>query len=374
MREINISAVIAAKRREKGITQDELAEYIGVTKASVSKWETAQSYPDITLLPRLASYFHISIDELIGYLPQMPHDDITKTYNRLSHDFSCKPFDAVYAECQAIIKKYYACFPLLQQMAVLLINHYMLPQEKEKQEETLNTIISLCEHIKTECHDIWLAKQANSIEALSYLVLQKPLDVLELLDGTLQPISGDEVILSNAYQMKGNTDKAKAVLQVSIYQYVITLLGLAPSYLMLHTEDKRKAEMILERYLAISKAFEIEKLRPDLLVQLYYVAALVYAGQKESEKTLEMLMAYTLTCTADSFFIRIQEGFHADDFFDSIGEWFEKFDIYKKLPRDKKLVKEDILKVIRDNPSFVFLVEDPKYQKIIKTLEGSLNQ
>lgn len=52
-------------RKEKGITQDELANYIGVSKASVSKWETGQSYPDIAFLPQLAAYFNISVDELI---------------------------------------------------------------------------------------------------------------------------------------------------------------------------------------------------------------------------------------------------------------------------------------------------------------------
>ena len=44
-------------RKEKGYTQEQLAEYIGVTKASVSKWETGQSYPDVTLLPPLAAFF-----------------------------------------------------------------------------------------------------------------------------------------------------------------------------------------------------------------------------------------------------------------------------------------------------------------------------
>ena len=55
MKEINIAKVLTDKRKEKGITQEQLAEYIGVTKASVSKWETAQSYPDVTLLPPLAA-------------------------------------------------------------------------------------------------------------------------------------------------------------------------------------------------------------------------------------------------------------------------------------------------------------------------------
>lgn len=100
MREISIAKAISANRKEKGITQDKLAEYVGVSKASVSKWETAQSYPDITLLPQLATYFNISIDELIGYLPQMTKKDIKKTYQRLAEDFSNKPFDDVVDQCR----------------------------------------------------------------------------------------------------------------------------------------------------------------------------------------------------------------------------------------------------------------------------------
>ena len=80
MKEINIHKIIADKRKEKGITQEELAAYIGITKASVSKWETGQSYPDITFLPLLASYFNISIDELISYTPQMEQEDIKNLY------------------------------------------------------------------------------------------------------------------------------------------------------------------------------------------------------------------------------------------------------------------------------------------------------
>ena len=76
MKEINIAGAITRKRKEKGITQEELACYIGVSKASVSKWETGQSYPDIVFLPQLASYFNISLDELMGYQPQMTDEEI----------------------------------------------------------------------------------------------------------------------------------------------------------------------------------------------------------------------------------------------------------------------------------------------------------
>ena len=76
MKEINIAKVLVKKRKEKGITQDELANYIGVSKASVSKWETEQSYPDVTFLPQLAAYFNISIDELMDYKPQMAKEEV----------------------------------------------------------------------------------------------------------------------------------------------------------------------------------------------------------------------------------------------------------------------------------------------------------
>lgn len=78
MRGLNIGKCIVHKRKEKGITQEQLANYIGVSKASVSKWESGSSYPDIVLLPELATYFNISVDELLGYSPQLTKEDIKK--------------------------------------------------------------------------------------------------------------------------------------------------------------------------------------------------------------------------------------------------------------------------------------------------------
>ena len=59
--------MIKTKRKERDFTQEELANILGVTKAAVSKWETSESYPDITMLPQIAQLFHITMDELFGY-------------------------------------------------------------------------------------------------------------------------------------------------------------------------------------------------------------------------------------------------------------------------------------------------------------------
>jgi len=62
---MNIGANIAALRKEKGITQEALAEFVGVTGQAVSKWESGGS-PDTPLLPVIAEYFGVSIDRLFG--------------------------------------------------------------------------------------------------------------------------------------------------------------------------------------------------------------------------------------------------------------------------------------------------------------------
>ena len=91
MKELKIGEKIIECRRQQGITQDDLAQYMGVSKASVSKWETSTSYPDITLLPRIASYFSITVDELLGYEPQMSKRQIRSSIQQLSQNFLSEP-------------------------------------------------------------------------------------------------------------------------------------------------------------------------------------------------------------------------------------------------------------------------------------------
>lgn len=63
----NIARNIQNIRRQKGLTQDMLAESLGVTFQAVSKWENEQNCPDISLLPQIAKVFSVSIDELFGF-------------------------------------------------------------------------------------------------------------------------------------------------------------------------------------------------------------------------------------------------------------------------------------------------------------------
>ena len=56
---------ISQLRKEKGLTQKQLADAIGVTDKAVSRWETAKNYPDIELLEQIAHFFDVTVSELL---------------------------------------------------------------------------------------------------------------------------------------------------------------------------------------------------------------------------------------------------------------------------------------------------------------------
>ena len=64
--EFSLGKQIVFYRKELGLTQENLANKLGVSNQAVSKWETDQSCPDIQLLPRLADLFGITMDTLFG--------------------------------------------------------------------------------------------------------------------------------------------------------------------------------------------------------------------------------------------------------------------------------------------------------------------
>ena len=94
-------------RRERELTQEEVASHLGVSFQAVSKWERNEGYPDITLLPSLANYFHVSVDALIGM------EDVASAAQR--DDFNRRWEEnraaGLHAENVALMKEALAIFP-----------------------------------------------------------------------------------------------------------------------------------------------------------------------------------------------------------------------------------------------------------------------
>ena len=82
-----IAEIIRNKRREKNVTQDELAQALGVTFQSVSRWENGVAYPDIELIPKIALYFEITTDELLGANEEARKEAQEKRWHEVFNSF-----------------------------------------------------------------------------------------------------------------------------------------------------------------------------------------------------------------------------------------------------------------------------------------------
>jgi len=81
--ELNLGTAIRRLRTERGMTQEELAAYAGVSFQAVSKWETGTTTPDIALLPKLAVFFGVRIDDLFGITDK---DELERVDFLLEHE------------------------------------------------------------------------------------------------------------------------------------------------------------------------------------------------------------------------------------------------------------------------------------------------
>ncbi len=82
-------------RKDKNITQEQLAGYLGVSSQAVSRWECGTACPDISLLPQLADFFEITVDELLGVDEQEKHREIdaivSETSDQIDHNITEEP-------------------------------------------------------------------------------------------------------------------------------------------------------------------------------------------------------------------------------------------------------------------------------------------
>lgn len=366
MGKINIGTYIAAKRKEKGLTQEELALYLGVSKPAVSKWESGQSYPDIMLLPVIASYFNTSIDDLIGYEAQLTKADIKKLYERLSARFASEPFDTVYDEIHEYIRKYHSCWTLLYSLALSLINNSMLAGSQEKTMDILREASTLLERVERESGDAKIAKNALSLRAYCSLALGEPATAIDLLDDYDEQQTSPEILLAKAYAMKGDGERSKGILQRFVFQNGMNIFAAMPELMALYAGDTDRLDDCLKLALDIGEAFEVRKILPHQYFALYLNAAALYAAERNISRSLDMLEAYTDIATDTTIYpLKLRDS----NFFDRLEQYYNTQDLGNSPPRSEILIKKDLKDIVINNPAFFRLIQEERYRHIIRRLE-----
>ena len=138
-------------RREKELTQEMLADFLGVTFQSVSNWERGESYPDITVLPEIASFFRVSVDELLGMNKNEAQKKINEYLNFYDNN-RLKDSRLTFEKFQQAIKDFPSDFRILIRYMELLMMEKNV-QDNPDFENDSRKILSIYENILNHCTD-----------------------------------------------------------------------------------------------------------------------------------------------------------------------------------------------------------------------------
>ena len=96
-----------ALRKQRNLTQEQAAEFLGVSSQAISKWETNSTFPDISLLPIIADFFNVSIDYLLCYDFTKRNEEI----ERICRESEALIQDKKYIEAVTLMRTAYTKFP-----------------------------------------------------------------------------------------------------------------------------------------------------------------------------------------------------------------------------------------------------------------------
>lgn len=366
MEQFQLAQTLQNKRKELQVTQEILANYLGVSRAAVSKWEKGLSYPDITLLPKLATFFNLSIDTLLGYEPQMTTDQINKKYALLANRLAKEPFKEIDLEIDELVKEYYSCYPLLLKVVQLYINYY---QKADNVPQLLSKALNICERVKNGSSDISLKNEAITLQALINILQGDAQGVLDLLGDEPKLEHGTDQLIATALSMLGNSHKAKETLQVSMYQHLLSAISTATESLLLNIDNEAHFEQTVYRIEKMILLFNMKELQINVALVFYIKAATGYMLLKNVDKALQLLTQYEKACRSVQFPLKLS----GDDYFYLLEGWISRqLQLNIQAPRDEYSIKKDLLGTIQNNPVFEPISEDETFKAICIQLKNTL--
>lgn len=155
------------QRKLRELTQEQLADILGVSFQSVSKWERNEGYPDIETLPTIANYFGITVDELMGMSrikDTSEADNILKTVNENASKGHIEENIALLEEA---VKRFPNDYRLLSEYA-----HYLTFVDWDREGEAFrrNSLkaVEVAERILAECTDSKIRREMQSLICYYY--------------------------------------------------------------------------------------------------------------------------------------------------------------------------------------------------------------
>ena len=256
---MNIAEVIRKHRKEAGMTQEEMANRLGVTTPAVSKWENGNSNPDIELLAPIARLLHISLDTLMSFHEELTPAEIDDIIRQMDERFDTEGFESTYEWALEKIREYPNCNMLIWQVAVMLDARRIIDDsvESEKYDEQINAWYEIAlndenEEIKRNAADSlfgFYLRKKDYAKAEEYLRFFSNADPMK------------KIYQGRLYKEQGEIENAYKTFEEILYSEYQTLNGTFSLMMTMALEegDIRGARNLAEKMGTIAGVFEMGK-------------------------------------------------------------------------------------------------------------------
>ena len=267
---MQIGAQIAALRKARGMTQEQLAAQLGVSAPAVSKWETDSSYPDITLLCPLARALGTNVDTLLQFEEKLSDQEVAAQINAVMETVMRGDAGAAEAQLDELLRCYPTCTALQFNAAAVYDSFELFFQQEEAARSRWRARKrALLEEIRrTGSTSYW---QAATIQLASLAVAAGDTEKAEALLQELPESTGDPAAVRvQLCLQKGQPERALKLAQTQLYLSVVKIETCMATLLDPRVQpDLPKARKICQAYRTVAKTFGLMDSSDGLLTEFY---------------------------------------------------------------------------------------------------------
>lgn len=345
---MKINETIRSRRKQLGLTQEQVASRLGVTATAVYKWEVGSCYPDITLLPALARLLGVDLNTLLCFQEDLSDEEIAAFANEVFYKMQQEGFAAGIALAMQRVREYPNCDRLLSMIGGILKGGMVIlavPQEEQQPyREEIDRIYRRL--LNSEDEDV--RQRAYSMTISDCIAGERFEQAQQLLDELPKRRRTDvEELQATLYIAQKEYVKAKEILEKKIYYemnnlvmgYLLSLMDIAVREGKM--EDAKRLADISSKGAEVFELWEYNRYSPYLQLSIV---------EQDKERCFELL----------------------NKMFSLMGQDWKLADtlLYRDIQQKGEvtelgaLLTGTILKSIRESGEADFLVQDERFEEL----------
>ena len=289
---MRMNEIIRKYRKENNMTQEDMANRLGVTAPAVNKWESGASTPDISLLAPIARLLHISLDQLLSFNENLTEMEVSNIVNEIYGMLATQPIDTVYEKIAGIVREYPNAENLILSLATVLYTRCLILPIDERTKYD-GWIQSNLENLLLSSDQVIRERAVDSLYA--FFISRERYDEAEKCLENISPDNPDRKRkLATIYKGTGKYDEAYTILEevmLSTYQNLSVIMH-EIHMIAINTGNYKKAETFIQKESVLAGIFDMGEFN-KLAVEIELTVAL-----KDADKTLALMDS--LLSTTDS--------------------------------------------------------------------------